>query len=358
MRQYEILSKYRDAAIVKFKLAAKGPSGLSVGRSFGTDCALLPHSRGPPVRALESGPAKRPRRGSALISEARTAKDGRFGSQRAEGFQLHGASARLTRRLPVGRPVRLPTEIPEGPSESGEREKERSNLINKTDWALDSFLDLERRMIEVLRIVPYESNHLRTFSPILASILFDASSLTESILKVSMDSKRYDSIPEIDSLRAQRYSIKKSHFTINDLWGVFRGDMFYVKPVWLLTRGITSYPWYTWRQKKMKHPAWWKAYNSTKHDRFGSARSATLQNALHALKGCFLCLSSSLEFRSRLVERGVIRSRALTAAQLVPIGTTWEPLQTDEIVVSSTKLLGYEFLTKKPKRRNELSVFL
>lgn len=227
------------------------------------------------------------------------------------------------------------------------------------DWAIESFLDLERRLADFLRVVPYESAHMRTYSPVLAAILLDACSLTESILKSTMDHARYNAITSITQLRAKRYSTTPPYLNINDLRLVFRSDMFYAKKVWLLSRGVASFPWYQWRARAVQHPKWWTAYNRAKHDRFGNATHATLNNTLHALKGCYLCLVSSLEFRARLVERGLIRSRNLSAHVLLPICGAWEPLPSKETIVSSSLLFGYKFRsTGNPAEASDIGVFL
>ena len=232
-------------------------------------------------------------------------------------------------------------------------------VASHADWALETFIDLERRMGDVLRVVPYEPIHMRTYSPVLASILLDSCSLTESILKLSMDNVRYNSVASITSLRAKRYSGRPPYLNINDLRTVFRQDQFYEKKIWLLPRGAASLPWYTWRYPGTKNPKWWTAYNNTKHDRFGNARKATLNHTIHAMKGCFLALVSSLDFRERLVERAIIRSPKLSAHALKPRAAQWEPLSTPELVVASTRLFAYKIRTQgHPREAADITIFL
>jgi len=214
------------------------------------------------------------------------------------------------------------------------------------DWAIETFGDLERRMADVLRVVPYEQSHFRTYSPVLASILLDTCSFTESVLKSSMDNARYNGIANIANLRAKRYAAAPPYLNINDLRTTFRADTLYTRKVWLLSRGEPSRPWYTWRQANVQHPSWWKAYNAAKHDRFGNAKHATLSHTLHALKGAFLCMVLSLEFRDRLVERAIVRCRGLPVNALKPIAAQWEPLPTQEAVVATTSLLGFKFYSQ------------
>jgi len=109
----------------------------------------------------------------------------------------------------------------------------------------------------------------------------------------------------------------------------------------------------------VKHPAWWKAYNDTKHNRFGNATQATMGTTLHAVKGAFLALITSLEFRTRLCERGIIRSKGLTHAQLKIAASGWEQIASPGLIVAVTPLLGYKFLTTgHPDAATDSSVFL
>ena len=126
------------------------------------------------------------------------------------------------------------------------------------DTAIDSYLELEERFESFLRAVPYNASHLRVHSPLLASILLDACSLLESVLKAAMDNTRYDVIPNIAVIRPKRTTTHPPYLNINDIRTVFRPDTFYAKPVWLLTLGVRSFPWYSW-QTMNNQPSWWRA---------------------------------------------------------------------------------------------------
>jgi hypothetical protein len=95
------------------------------------------------------------------------------------------------------------------------------------------------------------------------------------------------------------------------------------------------------------NPTWWSAYNDVKHSRFDNARRATLGTTMHALKALFLTVVQSLEFRGRLVERGLIRCSGVSVQQLnIPVAS-WEPLpvQQQSPVVAVSSLFGYKFLS-------------
>jgi hypothetical protein len=156
--------------------------------------------------------------------------------------------------------------------------------------AIESFLDLERRLEAFVRAVPIAPEHTRVHSPLLGSILLDACSLLESVLKSSMDNARYNGVVDIANIRAMRYSDRPPFLNIGHLRTVFKADMFYSKPVWYLPKGETSRPWYVWRNQTGQ-PKWWDSYNDLKHSRFQNASKATLLTTLHALKGVFLALA-------------------------------------------------------------------
>ena len=227
-----------------------------------------------------------------------------------------------------------------------------------SDTAIESFRELEVRFAEFLRAVPFETAHHRVYSPLLSSLLLDSCSLIESTLKSTMDNARYNGIPNIAQHRARRYAPAPPYLNANDLRTVFRPDQFYAKRVWFLPRGDSSFPWYLWRNQNGT-PRWWTAYNHVKHARFDNAIEATFHSTAHALKALFLSLAQSLEFRSRLVERGIIRCRNLQTAQLQAVASAWEPLQTPETIIARSDLFGYKFLsTGSPAQATDPNIFL
>lgn len=228
------------------------------------------------------------------------------------------------------------------------------------DTAIESFLDLERRFESFVRIVPIATEHNRVHSPILTSILLDACSLLETVLKSSMDNIRYDAIGSIVRIRAMRYSDAPPFLNIGHLRTVFRADMFYAKPVWYIPRGESSFPWYVWRNAAGQ-PRWWVAYNAVKHSRFQSASQATLLVTLHALKALFLALVQSLDFRERLVNRGLIRCDMASIHMLREHAVAWEPIPVmwQSPIVVKTGLFGYKYLTQGlPAHATDPTIFL
>jgi hypothetical protein len=228
------------------------------------------------------------------------------------------------------------------------------------DTAIESFLDLERRFEAFVRVVPITPEHNRVHSPVLASILLDACSLLETVLKSTMDNQRYNGFNNIANIRAMRYATNPPYLNIGHLRTVFRPDTFYAKPVWYLPRGESSFPWYVWRNAQGQ-PRWWAAYNAIKHSRFQNANQATLLVTLHALKALFLALVQSLEFRLRLVNRGLIRYGALGIQHLRTNVVVWEPIPVwwqDPIVVT-TSLFGYKYLAHgSPRHAVDPTIFL
>lgn len=232
--------------------------------------------------------------------------------------------------------------------------------VEHADNAIESFLELEQRFDDFVRAVPIAPEHNRVHSPLLASILLDACSLIETVLKSSMDNARHNGVNNIVDLRGRRYSQTQPYLNIGNLKTVFRPDMFYTKPVWYLPRGESSFPWYQLRTQNA-HPRWWGEYNSVKHSRFENNHKATLLTTLHALKGLFLILVQSLEFRERLVERSIIRSDGLRMQQLRSYAVMWEPFHVawQPPIVATTKLFGYKFLTDgSPQHAGEPTIFL
>jgi hypothetical protein len=228
------------------------------------------------------------------------------------------------------------------------------------DTAIESFLELERRFESFLRVVPVDPAHNRVHSPLLASVLLDACSLIETVLKSSMDNARYNTIPNIANIRQMRYSQNPPFLNIGHLRSVFRADTFYAKPVWYLPRGESSFPWYVWRSTSGQ-PKWWSAYNAVKHSRFQNASQATLLTTFHALKALFLAIVQSLDFRERLIDRGLIRCAGFSVQQLKTYAVQWELIQVQwqSPVIVRTQLFGYKYLSQgSPSRAADASVFI
>lgn len=228
------------------------------------------------------------------------------------------------------------------------------------DVAWDGFRELEDRFAVFLRAVPPRSEHNRVHSPALASLLLDGCSLIETTLKSTMDNARYNGIANIAQHRARRYAAAPPFLNIGHLRQVFRADSFYAKPVWYVPGGNRSFPWYVWRNPT-GNPRWWASYNNVKHSRFDNASEATLGTTMHAMKALFLVLVQSLEFRARLVERGVIRSAGLAVAQVSAHASNWEPLPSPSTspVVASSSLFGYKYLSQgSPTQATGVATFL
>ena len=73
--------------------------------------------------------------------------------------------------------------------------------VEHADNAIESFLELEQRFDDFVRAVPIAPEHNRVHSPLLASILLDACSLIETVLKSSMDNARYNALQRFDNVR-------------------------------------------------------------------------------------------------------------------------------------------------------------
>ncbi len=232
--------------------------------------------------------------------------------------------------------------------------------VADSDTAIESFFDLERRFEAFVRVVPIAPEHNRVHSPVLASILLDACSLLETVLKSTMDNQRYNAVNNIANIRGMRYAQQPPYLNLGHLRTVFRPDMFYAKPVWYLPRGESSFPWYVWRTAQGQ-PRWWAAYNAVKHSRFQNANQATLLTTLHSLKALFLALVQSLEFRERLISRGLVRCSMVGIQQLRHHAIAWEPIpvQWQEPIVVTSSLFGYKYLAHgSPAYATDPTIFL
>jgi hypothetical protein len=224
--------------------------------------------------------------------------------------------------------------------------------------AIESFLEIEKRFVAFCNVVTFIPAHQKVHSPVLASLLLDCGSLSESIFKSAMDNPRYNGIPGVTAIRAKRYSGTAPYYNINDSRTVFRPDQYYGKKVWYIQRSDSSFPWHAWQQAT-GNPSWWKSYNNVKHDRFGNIAQAKLGTVMHAMQATFLVLVQTLDFREDLIKLGIIRSPSLNVAALLANATQWEPLLVQDVVYAKSLAFGYKFKsTGSQGNATDISVFL
>lgn len=148
-----------------------------------------------------------------------------------------------------------------------------SSVYQVYEW----YREIERRLSEVVRVLPFvEAPQLKGIrSPRLASILLEAASLVDTLLR--------DQLPE-SFIRANGKTTRKEKANIADYRKELDSDLGLSRSQSLLLLGLPSLlsPFAPWADCEECELPWWRAYNGLKHDRLSSSGEVTLMDCLQA----------------------------------------------------------------------------
>jgi len=163
------------------------------------------------------------------------------------------------------------------------------SIDNKLDFIFLNFQNLERDLIQFMEYVPYIPDNYNILSPKLNTIILEACSLAESVLKhfavgdkkKNLNLKHYSKVTE-PLLELGRTTSMLLNF-----------------PVSLIK------PFAGWDKRQ---PNWWKVYNQLKHDRISNYNVATYENAVLSIAGLHQVLSRSRLFIGNMIAAGWINN--------------------------------------------------
>jgi len=146
---------------------------------------------------------------------------------------------------------------------------------------IQSFNNIEKSILDFLKILPYSNNNLKAWSPALAPVILDCGSLIDSIFR--------SLAPPRKTVRGRIW--RRKDFDINDFRQLYSRKhnlinlrtLLYVSPPKLLN------PFGEWSNSRS--PYWWKDYNKIKHDRIANVRLATLGTAIEIASALFEVIS-------------------------------------------------------------------
>jgi hypothetical protein len=157
----------------------------------------------------------------------------------------------------------------------------------KIDFAISSFIVLERQLFECMEYLPFIDANRQAISPKFIPIIMDACSMIDSILyeTTSDEKKRRFTLKEYSKLH-------EPELRLND-----NISLFLISPVQMLC------PYKGWTQSQ---PTWWNAYNTFKHNRLNNYHFATFSNAVSSLAGLHQLLARQREFIGGFLKAGWI----------------------------------------------------
>ena len=176
----------------------------------------------------------------------------------------------------------------------------------KVEFIFRTYRMLEEKIIDILNFLPFTRENEKSWSPELANLFLDVSSLFDSICRYIISKGREEGKILIrektkEGIKERKRDIKKlniEHFELN-LLSPFKilnsRVVFYRYPLIILS------PF-----KRYRTDGWWKVYNRLKHDRIYNFKQANLKNTLYALASLFLllCKYKEEEFTKALVRFG------------------------------------------------------
>lgn len=139
------------------------------------------------------------------------------------------------------------------------------------------YADIERRLLEIVRVLPFveHAELANIHSPRLASILLEAASLVDALLRDQLPSK---------FTRPNGKNCSREKANIRDYLNELNPTLRLSKSQSLLLIGIPTLlsPFAPWDNKTVPQLPWWRAYNALKHDRLTSSPDVTLAYCLDA----------------------------------------------------------------------------
>lgn len=148
---------------------------------------------------------------------------------------------------------------------------------------VESFRSCEEQLADVLRVIPWCSEHESVWSPALTTVIMDACSLLDSLWGCSAWQSVY-----------VRKVKRRNDLNITDYFKWFRGK---VESRWVVFWGgepVQIKPFEPWMGAVAYCPlSWWQAYTDLKHNRLANRERATLSNAVNAVAGLMLAVLKS-----------------------------------------------------------------
>jgi len=144
------------------------------------------------------------------------------------------------------------------------------NYIDDLKIMRDSYYEIERRFIEISRIIPLD-NDPKTYSPRLYEILQTSCGQVENLLRLICDKLELE--PEEKKFPSYYKKLNETGILERQVVDYFSGE-WVTQPFRLGSEDDYS-------------PFWWKSYNKTKHDLPKGYKKGNLENTIYALAGVY-----------------------------------------------------------------------
>lgn len=157
------------------------------------------------------------------------------------------------------------------------------------------YIDLEERLLNFIKFIPYNDQNKKVELPLLASIVVEAGSLIDTIFREEFD----------------KTTKNKDQLNISDFAKYYEKEFSFSKKKSILYVYPPSYlnPFTNWiniSTGKYQSLRWWKSYNELKHNRIQNSELSTLETALNAVCGFHQVISQLPVFADSLLRHDMV----------------------------------------------------
>lgn len=158
------------------------------------------------------------------------------------------------------------------------------------------FEEIERQLIEVLKVIPPYGSNLQAWSPRLASVISESCQLVGSLF----------SSPLPQSVSVGGKQVRRDRMTIDHFRELYAAKLRLPERRAILTAdlpGLWLVPYSSWGFPNPQAPSWWATHNDMKHSRLDSYSRSTIQTAVDAASGALIAISSMQEMLDAIIGR-------------------------------------------------------
>ena len=200
--------------------------------------------------------------------------------------------------------------------------------VDDADLIVRTYLALEERQLDVLRIVPYEPSNWDVKLLPLGGIILEACSLVDSVLRASMQTDK-----DRNDLSMRDYP---SHYeSACQLSGLH--SFIFQMPYEM----IAPFSGWTKQPSQEGQLPWWTAYNGIKHDMVRSASLCTIRNSILSLCALQQAIAVQPDFLEALSRHDMLSAYNIsTFIEFVRSKTVYNQTATVESALFATAI-GY-----------------
>jgi hypothetical protein len=164
------------------------------------------------------------------------------------------------------------------------------------------FDSMERKLVKFCRIVPPQNQNENTWSPLLAEIIVEASSIVDSLFCHIAGSVT----------TASNTGTTKNNLDLSDYYDLYNdaNRLSQRKLILLTTPPEFLSPFDCWTRAQA--PAWWTTHNKLKHDRLKNMPDAHLSSAIKAAGGALMLFCAFAEEHASLLQ-ALMRHESLSS---------------------------------------------